>query len=202
VSRLLYRIGRFSAEHKWRMVLVWFVAVVAISVAGQVWGGTPAESFEIPGTESQRAFDLLDARFPAQSGSTARIVFHATDGRVTDPAHAAGIAQTLDEISHADHVIAVTDPLGADGADLVSADGTIAYAEVRYDVKAQDAGPEAITALEQAARHAEDAGLQVELGGDVVESNQESTAPSSELVGLAVATGAPPRGTAWETGDP
>ena len=187
MSRLLYRIGRYCAVNKWRTVLAWVLAVVVISVAGHTWGGAPADSFEIPGTESQRAFDLLDARFPAQSGSTARIVFHTTSGAVTDPANAGGITQTLSEIASAAHVTQVRSPLGDDGADLVSADRTIAYAEVRYDVRAQDAGPKAVTALEQAGRHAKDAGLQVEYGGDVVQSNKKNAAPSSELIGLGVA---------------
>ena len=68
-----------------RVVLAWVLAVVVISIAGHTWGGAPADSFEIPGTESQRAFDLLDARFPAQSGSTARIVFHTMMARISCP---------------------------------------------------------------------------------------------------------------------
>ncbi|HEX7097334.1 MAG TPA: hypothetical protein VF183_15715, partial [Acidimicrobiales bacterium] len=76
MSRLLYRIGRFAAVHKWRMLLGWVVALVAISALGNAYGGDPVDSFEIPGTESQAAFDLLDERFPEQSGSTARVVFH------------------------------------------------------------------------------------------------------------------------------
>ncbi|HEX7095763.1 MAG TPA: MMPL family transporter, partial [Acidimicrobiales bacterium] len=86
-----------------------------------------------------------------------------------------------------DHVIAVADPLAPDGAHLVSDDGTIAYAEVRFDVQAQDAGREAVDALEHAGRHAAAAGVQVEYGGDVVEANAVEEGVSSELIGLSVA---------------
>ena len=185
MSRLLYRIGRFSAAHKWRMLLLWVLAMVVTATLGQRFGGDPADSFEIPGTESQTAFDLLDSRFPAQSGSTAQVVFHTDEGTLRDGAAAQAIIATLGQIATADHVSAVTSPLADDGADLMSDDGTIAYAEMRFDVKAQDAGLESVESLEAAADVARQAGLQVELGGDVVTSNSEEEPPSSELIGLA-----------------
>ena len=187
MSRLLYRIGRYSASHKWRMLLIWVLAMVVTATLGQRFGGDPADSFEIPGTESQTAFDLLDARFPAQSGSTAQVVFHTEEGTLRDPAAAQAITATLDQIATADHVSAVTSPLTDDGTELMSDDGTIAYADVRFDVKAQDAGVESVESLEEAAELARAAGLQVELGGDVVASNSEEEPPSSELIGLGVA---------------
>ena len=187
MSRLLYRIGRYAAVHRWRMVLIWVVALVAIATFGNAYGGDPADSFEIPGTESQAAFDLLEERFPAQSGSTARVVFHTHDGTVRDEPAVSGIARTLSELAAIDHVIDVADPLAEENANLVSADGTIAYAEVRFDVPAQDAGVEAVEAIEEAGRHAANAGVQVEYGGDVVQANYEGEEPSSELIGLGVA---------------
>ncbi len=187
MSGLLYRIGRYSAVHKWRMLAVWVLAMIAISTAGKVWGGEPADTFKIPGTESQRAFDLLDERFPAQSGSTARVVFHTTQGTVRDEPAATGINEAITAMGDIDHVVAVVSPLGPDGAGLVSDDGTIAYAQVRFDVPSQDTGPEAVTALEAAGDHAVAAGVQVEYGGDVVASNSRGKPPSSELIGLAVA---------------
>ena len=114
-------------------------------------------------------------------------MFHATEGTVRDEPAASGIAESVAAMANIDHVIAVVSPLGPDGAGLVSDDGTIAYAEVRFDVPAQDTGPEAVTALEAAGDHAVAAGVQVEYGGDVVASNSRGKPPSSELIGLAVA---------------
>ena len=37
--------------------------------------GGYVNSFRLPGTESQRAYDLLKDRFPQQSGDTASVVF-------------------------------------------------------------------------------------------------------------------------------
>jgi RND superfamily putative drug exporter len=186
MSKLLYRIGRAAALHKWRVVGVWVLALFAIGFLAQSFGSTPADTFEIPGTESQKAFDLLDANFAAQSGSTARIVFHAETGTLLDTSAAAGVEASLAQVKTLPHVIAVSDPLGPEGSAFLSADRTIAYAEVRYDVKPDAAGTEAVNGLEAAASLSRATGTQVELGGDVVESN-ESKPPSSELIGLGVA---------------
>jgi RND superfamily putative drug exporter len=186
MSKLLYRIGRSAASHKWRVLGAWVLVLVAAAIAGQTFGAAPADSFSVPGTDSQRAFDLLEARFPAQSGSTARVVFHTESGTLRDAASAQGIRATLAQLQTLPHVTAVSDPLGPDGAAFVSADGTIAYAQVRYDVQPQDAGAEAVTNLEAAADLARAQGVQVELGGDVVQSNS-SEPPKSELIGLGVA---------------
>ena len=87
------------------------------------------DSFSVPGVESQRATDLLTASFPTQAGGSAQVVFHATDGTLSDPANAAAMASALDAIDGLDHVV-VPPP----SATLrTSADDTIALATVRYD---------------------------------------------------------------------
>ena len=47
-------------------------------------GGGFVNNFTLPGTESQRALDLLKERFPQQSGDSSQIVFAVRDGRLTD----------------------------------------------------------------------------------------------------------------------
>ncbi len=187
MSRGLYRIGRWAATHPWRVVGAWVFLVVALAGAGQRWGDSAASSFAIPGSESQRAFDLLDDRFPAQSGSTAWLVFHAPTGTLADADAMSAIEATLDEIRGTGHVVAVASPLDEGAERLVSSDATIAYAEVRYDIPASDFDDAIVDALDVAAAAGRDAGLQVELGGDAVDSMAEKEPPGSELIGLGVA---------------
>ena len=54
--------------------------LLAVVVSANLWGGDTSDEFSIPGTESQQAMDLLEERFPAQSGSSARVVFASPDG--------------------------------------------------------------------------------------------------------------------------
>jgi RND superfamily putative drug exporter len=186
MARMLYRIGRGAARRGW-WVIAGFVAVaVLLGVLGRTVGGETADTFEIPGTESQQAFDLLDERFPQQSGSTANVVFHATGGTLDDAAARAAVTETLGRLAEGDHVVAVADPYDP-ASTAVSDDRTIAYAEVRYDVRANELDSAAVDALERAAEPAREAGLQVEYGGDVVASASQTEPASSELIGLGVA---------------
>ena len=50
------------------------------SVVGSSVGATFSQGFHLSGTESQRATDLLQSRFPAQAGDEGQIVFASADG--------------------------------------------------------------------------------------------------------------------------
>src|SRR3954465_12666188 len=57
-------------------------AVLVALIGGAVAvGGSFKDDFTVPGIESQKAQDLLEQRFPAQSGTQATILFSARDGR-------------------------------------------------------------------------------------------------------------------------
>ena len=53
-------------------------------LAGAV-GADFSEEFKLPASDSAEAFELLEDRFPAQSGTTIQIAFKAEDG-VQSPA--------------------------------------------------------------------------------------------------------------------
>jgi RND superfamily putative drug exporter len=183
----LYRLGRWCARRPWRVIGLWVIATAAAFGAAAQWGAASGESIEIPGTESQRAIDLLADRFPEAAGGRARVVFATPDGRVTDPQYRAGAQATLEEIQALPEVRQVIDPFGPAGAFLVSADGRIAFAEVVYGVTAREVGPDGVAALVATDQPARDAGLQVEYGGPVVERIGPEETRTSELIGLTVA---------------
>ena len=63
MATFLYRLGRFAFRRRHLVALFW-VALLALAGAGAA--GAPAagsSSFSIPGTEAQKAFDLLEERF-------------------------------------------------------------------------------------------------------------------------------------------
>jgi len=183
MSRFLYRLGKFSVRHRRLMLAGWLLGLVAMAVGAAAAGGETSSEFSIPGTESQQAFDLLDERFPEQSGTSARIVFSSTDGTPL-AASSDAVDDTLAEARELEHVIQVTDPFETG---TVSPDGTIAYATVRYDVEATEIGVDGVEELVETGALAEESGLQVEFSGDVVANNPEQHPPTSEVIGLAVA---------------
>ena len=66
-------LGRLAgaAAHHWKRSALVLVAVLAVLGVLASTGTGFSDDFSTPGTESQRAYDLLSDRFPAQAGDTA-----------------------------------------------------------------------------------------------------------------------------------
>ncbi len=183
MATVLYRLGRFSHRARRLVVPAWLLVVVALGAASATLSGPTASSFSIPGTESQEAQDLLAERF-ADVGvdrGSARVVFVAEDGELTEPRHRHQIDGVLGELAAAPEVVEVTDPFRSG---LVSEDDTTAIAEVRYDVPGPEVDPVSLDALLDIVGAGATADLTIEVGGDAVEPLPEVGA---ELAGLVVA---------------
>ncbi|WEH17412.1 MMPL family transporter [Streptomyces sp. VNUA24] len=186
MATFLYRLGRFAFRRRHVTVLIW---VALLTLAGVGAASAPAagsSSFSIPGTEAQKAFDLLEQRYPGMSadGATARVVFKAPAGeKMTDAANKAAVEKTVAELGDGSEVVSVSDPFTTRA---VSADGTIAYASVTYEVPAMELKDSSKEALETTAHKAQAAGLTVEMGGDALQPEPE-TAATGEIIGLALA---------------
>ncbi|MEA2304105.1 MAG: hypothetical protein QOH43_1385 [Solirubrobacteraceae bacterium] len=187
MAHLLARLAASAAAH-WKRSLA-LVALVLALIAGisSAAGGAFNDNFRTPGTESQTALDVLQQRFPSQSGDTATVVFTARQGTLRDGASARAIAQTVAEIRRQPHVTAAVSPLSSQGRGQLSANGRIGFTTVQYDDTAPDMGKAPGQALERASAIGERAGLEVSRRGQVVDQAQQSTAPIGELIGLAVA---------------
>ena len=70
MSDFLFRLGRRTARHPYRTLGVWILIAVAVFSLNSAIGGEVANDFRVPGVEAQRARDLLEDRFPAQSGTS------------------------------------------------------------------------------------------------------------------------------------
>src|SRR3954454_21959917 len=124
------KLAAWCHDRRRTVIAIWIAAFVLI---GGLWGaaaGGYVNNFNLPGTESQRAYDLLKDRFPQQSGDTATVVFAVKDGRVLSPAHRATIERAIGEIKRSPEGLTVADPF-AKGAP-VSRDGKITFALIQF----------------------------------------------------------------------
>ncbi|MES4904220.1 MULTISPECIES: MMPL family transporter [unclassified Streptomyces] len=186
MATFLYRIGRWAFRRRRLVSGLWLGALVLAGVAAALAPAGQEEDLSMPGTESQKAFDLLDERFPQSNsqGAEARLVFQAPDGqRVTARENKAAVEDTLGSLDGGDQVASTTDPYET-GA--VSEDGTIAYSTITYTADAVDLNESTKSALEDAANQARDAGLTVEIGGSALDS-EVSPGGTTEIIGVVVA---------------
>ena len=186
MATLLYRLGRAAFRWRWCVTLLWVAVLGAVGFAATKAPAAPDDGFTMPGIESQRAFDLLEQRFPgtAADGASARIVFVAPNGeKVTATENKAAIEKLVTEAADGSQVASAVDPFTAKA---VSKDASTAYSTVTFKVKADDLTGAAKTHLERAIDTAQKAGLTVEVGGDAL-ATQPAAGGSAEAIGIAIA---------------
>nr|WP_237523561.1 MMPL family transporter [Streptomyces sp. SID5466] len=166
--------------------MIW-VALLAVAGIGAATASTAtSSSFSIPGTEAQRAFDLLEERNPGNSadGATARVVFKAPEGeKVTDAENKREITGIVKELQSGSKQIAkVDDPFLTQA---VSQDGSTAYISVSYQVNSMELTDATRDSLEDAGKDAQKSGMKVEIGGDALQVMPHTG--TAEIIGVVIA---------------
>ncbi|MEV4230481.1 MMPL family transporter [Streptomyces bobili] len=186
MATFLYRVGRLAFRRRWYVALVWAAVLAAVGLGAVKAPGASDEQFSMPGIESQKAFDLMEERFPGASadGATARVVFVAPGGeKVTAADNRRAVEDAVADLADGPQVASAADPFAAQA---VSEDGTTAYATVTYKVTANELTDDSTARLDRAIEEARAAGLTVEAGGDALE---EAGGPGgiAEIIGISIA---------------
>jgi RND superfamily putative drug exporter len=185
MSTYLYRLARFAYRRRWLVLAIWLAAVVVTVVLAGASGGKTNDNFTIPGTESQKATDLLKQKLPVLSGGQTQVVF-ATKGatKVTDPSYKAGIEAAIAKLKTVPQVVSVSDPFAANG---VAPDQHVALSQVQYSAQPADVKDKSLDAVKDAVVPAQDAGVQVEYSGSVYPGWRLEISETPEIVGMIIA---------------
>ncbi|MBA2293812.1 MAG: MMPL family transporter [Actinobacteria bacterium] len=188
----LARWARFCATHPWRVLLGWLAIVFVLIGLVATVGGSLRDEFEIPGSDTQRATDLIEAEFASEQGGVLNIVFAAPEGEQLDtPSRRDAIDKAIAELRTATFkptedkagLESVSDPFDEQ---TFSEQGRIAYAEAQFDRVIYDEDRESVVAVQDAVREAvAPAGLTVEYNGEAEFPPIEQG--TSELLGLLAA---------------
>jgi putative drug exporter of the RND superfamily len=180
------RLARICSAHPWRTFFAWLLALLVIQAIASSVGTHKISSFRLPGTESQRAYDLLAKHFPAAKGDTDQLVFRARSGKLTDPAEKARIAAALKRVDASPDVGTVVSPFSPGGQ--ITGNGKIGVALINYSKSTNDIDPGPLEKVENAAFTARSPALEVEHGGPGAEIVRfTNTQGPSEGVGLLAA---------------
>jgi RND superfamily putative drug exporter len=186
------RWARFCATHPWRVMLGWVAILIVLVGLVITVGGSLRDEFEIPGSDTQRATDLIESKFASEQGGVLNIVFAAPEGqRLDTPERKAAIEKAIALIQTAPYT-PKADKAGIESAadpfspDTFSDNGRIAYSEAQFDQTIEDKDRDAVVAVEDAVRET------VAPVGVTVEYNGEAEFPpleqgTSELLGVLAA---------------
>ena len=146
--------------------------MVLIVLVGSI-GGSLRDEFEIPGSDTQKATDLIESEFVSEQGSVLNLVFAAPAGqRLDTPARKAAIEKAIAELKSPEFkptgdkvgIESVGDPFSEA---TFSKDGRIAYAEAQFNDTIEDKDRDEVVAVEDAVREAvAPAGVRVEYNGE------------------------------------
>ncbi|MFG2132079.1 MMPL family transporter [Streptomyces sp. NPDC048751] len=180
-------LARWCVERRLVAVLLWLLAFGGVAAAATATGSAYSNDYDVPGTESGRATQLLEDGFRGLGGDSDTVVWHTTSGTVRAADVEQTMTNTLEKIADLPGVAAVTSPYDDQGAGQISENGHTAYATVTFDDPAQDIDRSEARAVVTTAEAAETDGLQVELGGTAIGLTESSGGHLAEVVGVAVA---------------
>jgi putative drug exporter of the RND superfamily len=188
VTGPLYRLGRLCSRHHWITIVLWVVAVAALSFGANAAGERTSDNLSLPGTGSTNAQNLLQDKLPQQAYGTNPIVLESSKGRLDKGDNAKAVKNTVSALKKAPHVTAAVSPLSKAGSAALSKDGKIAYISVTLDEGPSDlTEEEAQTVIDAAEGPAGKANIEVEAGGYLGQAVSKADTGSSEVIGLAAA---------------
>src|SRR5215216_5072014 len=188
----LARWARSCASHPWRVIGGWVGIVALLVVLVATVGGGLKDEFEIPGSDTQKATDLIESEFASEQGGVLNLVFAAPEGeRLDTPNRRAAIRRAVARLKTPEFkptedkagVESVGNPFNKN---TFSDDGRIAYAEAQFDRVIFEKDRESVLAVEDTVRETvEPAGVTAEFNGDAEFPPIEQG--TQELLGLLAA---------------
>ncbi|HET8742271.1 MAG TPA: MMPL family transporter, partial [Gaiella sp.] len=185
--------ARACATHPWRVIASWAAIVVVLVGLVATVGGGLRDQFEIPGSDTQKATDLIESHFKSEQGSVLNIVLAAPAGqRLDTPERKAAIQAEMAKLRSSSQFEATKDTAGLTSvgnpfSDATFSDnGRIAYSEAQFDRVIYDKDRDAVVNVEDSVRDAlAPVGVTVEFNGEAEFPPIEQG--TSEMLGILAA---------------
>jgi RND superfamily putative drug exporter len=187
VSGVLYGLAGACVRHRYRVVALWLVLVVAFVVVANGVGKQTSNNLTLPGSGSTQAQDLLQDNLPKQANGTNPVVMETSSGKLTSGRDEQAVKATVSSLKKSPHVISAISPLSSEGAGALSKDKRIGYISVTIDLSSADLTEDQANEIIDAESPARDAGFKVATGGYLGQAVSKPATESSEAVGIAAA---------------
>jgi RND superfamily putative drug exporter len=164
---MFQRLARSCYRRRRRVLLGWVILLIGLSVLSGSFKGAFNNKFELPGSDSQKAFDLVkQSGFAERGGFGGQIVFEASPG-VNDPAVRRTMEDLFTRLEREIPNTKIVSPYTPEGQRQISADGRIAYAEINLADRSNADYRDAAKKAKAAVKAIKQPGLRTELGGDL-----------------------------------
>jgi len=179
----LARIAGWCHDHRWRVLIIWLIALVGFNFGAQAAGSAFTDNLT---GGPQPVQQILNQAFPAQAGSPAQVVI-TTTGPITAASVEARTAQLVAALTPLAHVSQVVSPFSPAGAHQISRDGHIAYVQIDFDQQAGNLPSAAIKKVISVAEAFGAPGYHVALGGQAISLVAAAAPGPAEGIGILAA---------------
>src|SRR3978361_1890860 len=164
----------------------WVLLLVAAGAIGMSLGTQKISSFRLPGTESQKAYDVLAAHAPTRTGVVAQFVYVARKGTLRQGPASRAMQSSLKRLLGDPDVVAVSDPRSTG---QITSDGHLGVASITYKSGSEDFDVARFKRVEKAGFAARGPALEIEHGGLGAETVRQAASQNSstEFFGLFAA---------------
>ncbi|NUP61862.1 MAG: MMPL family transporter [Nonomuraea sp.] len=186
MTRFLGRLGGWCARHG-RIVLALWVVLAAALMGGSLALGRPVSNdASIPGTDAQRAHDLMKEGFGPGYGAagTVQLLLYSPDGPLIEDRRKQAVERAVAAMRAMPHVVQADTPFRKGG---IASNLRIGIITVRLQGHDPDKAGETTRALADAAAPARDAGLEVVPVDDSNPASKEIKTGPSEIIGVVCA---------------
>src|SRR5271167_3975624 len=170
-SRPMRNLAKWCYVHRRIVLAAWIVALLGMTALHSAAGRAYSDNFQLSGTQSFDALNLLQRNAPKASGDTDQVVIAVKQGSVTDPAVRARVQTMLAAVARLPHVSEISSPYGPHGAAQIASSRQIAFANVTFDVTANKLTQAAAKTFVNTASAGAGHGVQVEVEGQVAEAS-------------------------------
>jgi putative drug exporter of the RND superfamily len=112
---MMLTLADWCMRHRRRVLVAWVAVAIVTTALAAALGSRYATNFTLPGTESQRASDLLTHEFGSQSGDVDTIVVRVSHGTIDAAPVRAAITPLLARVSTLPHVAGIISPYSPGG---------------------------------------------------------------------------------------
>jgi putative drug exporter of the RND superfamily len=180
----LHKLGSFAFSNAWYIIAGWIAVIVILGFSAAHFMKPTSSAISIPGTEGQKAIDRMSELFPGAGKGSGRIVFAAPQGKTLDE-YKTQIEKTTNDVDNAKGVAQAISPF--ENTTALSADKTIAYTQIQLKNENGSVSKETRDAVSKSANAARANGLEVELGGDIIDKAPGEILGVGEIAGVVIA---------------